>query len=236
MLPDSLYLWMYRQGLARYTWDEVALCLMRHRREARDKDWVNYWNGWFQQELYGRTNRMADAMGHMGSRLMAYSMYPVSPYEDSPEVENRWVPCNSENRPMVKWGKGCMTKADAMAMSGQVFLAENLLGTKMLVIDVDGDHNNQVDQETLDFFGPMRDITHCLSRPGPEPCLSYHLTFATDRVIPTMHFPMAHVDVIGNMRNSLRYRKDKTYNGMPMRMMDEALWDSIKNYLERRQA
>jgi len=101
---------------------------------------------------------------------------------------------------------------------------------------VDGDHGGGVDEETLRFFEPYRKETHCLSRPGPEPCLSYHLTYITDRVIPTMHFPQAHVDVIGNARNSLRYRKDKAYNGVPALHMDWLTWHGIKTYLERRSA
>ena len=63
---------------------------------------------------------------------------------------------------------------------------------------------------------------------------SFHLTFAVDRVIPTMHFSKAHMDIVGNKENSLRYLKNKIWNGIEPLPMNEAIWDDIKSYVERR--
>ena len=49
-----------------------------------------------------------------------------------------------------------------------------------------------------------------------------------------MHFPKAHIDIIGNQVNSLRYLKTKSWNGMvPMRMTAK-IWNEITDYIKIR--
>lgn len=257
MIPapgQSIYMWMYRQGLRQRPLREVTMDLMCNGHDVRPKDIRNYWNGWYRHDLYfGSSKTMVGPEPLMGSRVLDYSDYPVHPYLGQPEIVNCFVPCNADNKPMVKWGSGTMTLADARAWPGCVYLAENLKGSQRIVIDVDGDHGEDLDVETLRFFDEWRTLTcchekrsivfdwYCENRDGWAGDLhtamlptSYHLTFGVDRVIPTMHFPEAHVDIVGNQRNSLRYFKDKTYNGLPPMMMDDALWDRIFRFIEMR--
>lgn len=250
MIPpagSSIYMWMYRQGLRQRPWQDVMADCLLEGHGIRQKDWRNYWNGWYRHDLYfsGKAN-MSEVMG---SHPLRWEDYPVHPYLGQPENLECFVPCSKDNKPMVKWGKGCMTLADARAWPGSVYLAENMKGAQRIVIDVDGDHSLPVDVELLRFFDKWRELTCCHEKrtivldvdPGPWDlrtcCLptSYHLTFAVDRVVPTMHFARAHVDVVGNRANSLRYFKDKVYNGLPAMQMDGETWDEIMDWIERRE-
>lgn len=246
---QSIYLWMYRKGLAMEPLDRVLACLELAGHEVREKDVRNYWNGWYRRVLYGSAPVGSLLRTEHGRAPQAYDGYPEHPFLGLPEIANRWVPCNRDNRPMVRWGEGCMTLADARAMRGCEYVAENLRGTRLMVIDVDGDHGGTLDVDALRFFARWRDETCChdkrrlvLDATEDEQYdlstmalpTSYHLTFTTDRVIPTMHFPAAHVDVIGNQRNSLRYFKDKLWNGLPPTPMDAETWDDIFDWIEGR--
>ena len=49
-----------------------------------------------------------------------------------------------------------------------------------------------------------------------------------------MHFPEAHIDIVGNRRNSLRYMKDKRWNGLqPIEMTDE-IWHELQEFVKNR--
>lgn len=259
---ESIYLWMYRQGLSRRPLDMVMLDIVANGHDVRDKDIRNYWNGWYNHDLYfhggsgwdGKATPADIAMAPASNRPLRYSDYPEHPYKGMPEVAECFVPCNGDNRPMVKWGDGCMSLADARAWPGSMYVAENLKGGQRIVVDVDGDHGGGLDLETIEFFDRFRETTCCHVKPdivfdwymerGDHWCgelteamlpTSYHLTFGVDRVVPTMHFPRAHVDIVGNRRNSLRYFKNKIYNGLPPLMMDDSIWDEIMDYIEERE-
>lgn len=251
---ESIYLWMYRQGLRQRPIDDVVMDLMASGHDIRAKDLRNYWNGWYRHDLYhGEGQAMACPDSVMGSRVLGYSDYPDHPYLGKPEIQNCFVPCSAENRPLIKWSRGTMTLADARAWPGCEYLAENLRGAQRIVIDVDGDHGDDLDLETIAFFARYMDRTCCHSKPeivfdwmmenGGEWVgdlamadlpVSYHLTFGVDKVIPTMHFPRAHVDIVGNRVNSLRYFKNKEYNGLPPLMMDDGIWSEIMGFIEGR--
>lgn len=249
---ESIYLWMYRQGLSRRPLEEVVAEVALGGNSIRPKDISNYWNGWYRHDVvFG--NAAAVPMQSMHTGPLPYKRYPKHPYAGLPERSDCWVPCNSDNKPMIRWGSRCMTLTDARALSGQVYLAENMLGAQRIVIDVDGDHGDDLDIETLRFFSRYMDMTSCHVKPDivldwfaerniewagdlhttllPT---SYHLTFGVDRIIPTMHFPKAHVDIIGNKRNSLRYFKNKRFNGLPPLVMDDQIWGEIMGYIEER--
>lgn len=257
MVPDpgeSIYFWMYRQGLRQRPLEDVTVDLMMNGHTIRPKDLRNYWNGWYRSELHASTviDQPMSVLHRRGP--MRYSDYPQHPFKGKPEYQDCFVPCSRDNRPLVKWSKGTMSLQDARAWPGCEYLAENMKGAQRIVIDIDGDHGGSLDIDVLGFFDRFRDVTCChekrdivfdwYEQRGEEWCgglheamlpTSYHLTFGVDRVIPTMHFPKAHVDIIGNRVNSLRYFKDKRYNGLPPLMMDDDIWDEITGYIEERE-
>lgn len=248
----SLYIWCYSQGLKHIGLEELLSAVRCAGKDLRPKDIENYWNGWYNSDMYRTNGDSVFSLRHkivsssLGYLDMAYSDYPVHPYIEYPEVQNRWVPCNKDNKPMIQWGNGCLTKGDAEAWPNQVYLAENLKGTKIIVIDCDGDHDTQLDFGTIARLSYYRDKTHCLDKPkmiweyeGYEDVqidfpASFHLTFTVDRLIPTMHFPWANIDIIGNAKNSLRYLKNKTWNGIDPAPMTNEIWDDIKRYVKNR--
>lgn len=261
MIPgpgESIYMWMYRQGLRGRALPDVVMDCMFSGHAIRPKDLRNYWNGWYRQDMHsgGRSACIApDSL--LGRSPGPWESYPEHPYKGKPEYQNCFVPCSAENKPLVKWSKGTMSLADAKAWPGSVYLAENMRGAQRIVIDIDGDHGDSLDLDIIRFFDRYRGITCCHEKREivfdwfcdhedgwagdlhtAELPVSYHLTFGVDRVVPTMHFSKAHVDIIGNARNSLRYFKDKRYNGLPPLMMTPEIWEEITDFIgdmERRQ-
>lgn len=239
----SIYFWMYKQGLRHTDLHAIEIACASIGKEIRAKDYSNYWNGYYRSDLY--LGPGADDIWMLSKHRttvheskefeeLTYTDYPAHPYVGMPEIGNRWVPCNSDNRPMIKWGNGCRTMADCVAHPGQKYLAENLKGTQMIVIDCDGNHDDPWDWETINFLSRYKSLTHCIEKPGYEQSPSFHLTFKVDRIIPTMHFPYAHIDIVGNRRNSLRYWKNKTWNQLQPKEMDPYTWDTIKDYIKYR--
>lgn len=252
-VPDgSIYNWMYVQGLKHVMWNELEFELRMAGRQIRPKDEENYWNGWYNSTLYEHEEtwllkRQAHPSASKSYFDKAWEDYEPHPCDSWPDVSNRFVPCNGLNKPIIPWSEGCMTWADAHAMLGCTFMAENLKGTKTIVIDVDGDHDEKLDGRTIMFFTvKYMDKTHCMSKPkavceypgyestGIKTPASFHLTFAVDRLVPTMHFPDAHVDIAGNLKNQLRFFKNKEWNGLPPMQMTPEVWEDIKEYLRRR--
>lgn len=251
---DSIYMWMYTQGLKHVPLRTIEYECAATGKEIREKDYRNYWNGYYRSDLYTsgtwanlfKFKKRADTPSTAFTGK-PYSGYPIHPYLRLPEVENRYVPCDGSNKPMIRWGKGCMTQVDATSMLNQVYLAENLAGTKLIVVDCDGDHDKgRLDMDVIDFLWKYSGITHTMSKPKAiadyegyqhtddiRPA-SFHLTFRVDKVIPTMHFPWCHMDIVGNMHNSLRYFKDKQWNHVPITDMTPEIWDDLRRYVERR--
>lgn len=251
--PDgSLYFWCYTQGLKHVPLEDVAAAALATGRILRDKDVANYWNGFHRSNLYG------SEAGHDMFVLRHFKedkpflttplgAYPENPNWTRPEIEERWVPCNANNKPMIKWGNGCMSREDAKAYRNQVYLAENTKGTSFVIIDCDGDHDDELDLDLIRFLYGFTGATHTMFKPklvtqyegyedsGIQIPASFHLTFKTDRVIPTMHFPSARIDIIGNKCNSLRYRKNKVWNGLQPRLMTPFVWEEIKDYIRKKE-
>lgn len=255
-IPDgSLYFWMYKMGLKKRDLGQLVSLVESNGRQLRQKDIDNYWNGYNRSWLYSDGSSLS---GHDMFCLKTFEKpkpfletsledYPVNPAFGRPEIEERWVPCNSDNKPLIKWGNGCMSMDDAMAYTHQKYLAENTKGTSFIIIDCDGDHDEELDIELIRFLYPMTKITHTLYKPklvteyegykhsDIDVPASFHLTFTTDRIIPTMHFPSAHMDIIGNKCNSLRYRKNKVWNGMMPKLMTDTIWEMLKAYVKERE-
>lgn len=245
----SIYFWMYEQGLKHVQRQEIEVACSMAGVSIREKDWQNYWNGFYRSDLYGNGEGREDIwMIKKYTRQISltstffnteYGHYDKHPYYgiEYPEIENRWVPCNKDNKPMIKWGNGCMSLADAVAYKDQVYLAENLKGTKFIVIDCDGNHGDTPDWNTMLFLNRWRDDTHCIVKPNCTSLdmpMSFHLTFKVDKIIPTMHFPYAHIDIVGNRRNSLRYWKNKQWNHIEPIDMTSERWHELQVYLKYR--
>ena len=253
VLNESIYFWMYEQGLKHVPYDEVELAVTAAGKIIRQKDHDNYWNGFYKSDLYhgpGAEDIWTLAKTKHGKHEPTFfetefADYPRHPYAgvQYPEIKNRWVPCSKDNKPMIKWGNGCMTLADAVAYPGQVYLAENLKGTQFVVIDCDGDHGLELDIETIAFLWHYSHMTHCIKKPidiyhemteWKPMSPSFHLTFRTEKIIPTMHFPYAHIDIAGNRRNQLRYWKNKKWNGVEPAWMTTEMWNELREYIKYR--
>lgn len=244
IVPEgSIYIWMYRMGLRQVPIQQIEKACMEAGVPIRSKDLRNYWNGWYKTGLYHNGDVFTlkrDAM-HRGSSSdrfldIGYEDYPEHPNLDKPDPPCRWVPCNADNKPMIKWGQGCMLKEDAEAMRGQRYLAENVRGCQFIVIDCDGDHGGTIDSDVVVSMLKYEHMTHMLYKPAlvDGVPVSFHLTFLVDRVIPTMHFPKARLDIVGNKENSLRYLKNKVWNGRPPAAMTPEIWSEIQEYVRRR--
>ena len=237
-VPDgSIYFWMYNQGLKHVPIKDIKLACSKIDKPIRPKDFQNYWNGYYKYNLYQGSHVMSLLDAPLEQTIkpfysMNYYDYPVHPYLDMPEIMNRFVPCTAKGTPIIKWSKGCMTSEDAMAMVQCQTLAENLKGTRFIVIDIDGDHGNELHKKTYEAFHDLAQQTHCLNKPGFNVPTSYHLTFSVNRVIPTYHFTKAHIDIIGNRANSIRYFKNKIWNNKDPMIMTDSLWNNIQSRIK----
>lgn len=251
---DSIYMWMYVQGLKHVNLAEIEAACAAAGKEIRQKDYDNYWNGYHRSTLYNGKDEydvfsLHRQMQKHSPKLDFFDKkledYPLNPMLDLPPVENRWIPCSASNKPMIKWSQGCKTLAEAKMYANQVYLAENLVGTDHIVIDCDGDHGDGLDYDAIDFLWQFADRTHCLMKPkaireypggrDSDNPASFHLTFKTDRVIPRMIWSdCAGMDILGNENNNIRYLKDKRWNGLQPAMLTSEVWEAIKLYVRRR--
>lgn len=234
----SIYIWCYIEGLKHSDLNDVIFELNKAGKHIRDKDIQNYWNGWYNSDLYIKGRRSIldmDLFPRSANTFyeMEYSEYPIHPYIGLPEVANRWVPCNKDNKPIIKWSKGCLSEFDARCYLDCEYIAENLKGCKHIAIDIDGDHDeDNIDTDVIQFGNRLAEMTLAMIKPNN---LSMHILFEVDHVIPTMHFARAHIDIIGNKKNSLRYQKNKVSNNKDMIPMNDFIWKSIVNYIKTKE-
>lgn len=255
-VPDgSIYYWMFTQGLKHTPLDHILVACKGHDKDVRQKDIDNYWRG-YQRSTIGWERRsildIPPAPVESNSRRYfekGYQDYEIHPYLGIPDPMERYVPCSKDNKPLVKWGGALFTYDKACDYPETKYIAENLKDCKFIVIDCDGDHDMYLDLETIEFLWKYACKTHRLDKPRTIPeydCheddvlhagmpASFHLTFRVDRLIPTMHFAKAHIDIIGNLKNSLRYFKDKTWNGREPIDMTPEIWEDIKAYIRKRE-
>lgn len=246
-VPDgSIYFWCYTQGLKHVYLSEVETAVEAAGKRMRQKDYDNYWNGWRNSnrddngEYKHRSILDIEPMHRSPNTfyVMEYSEYPDLPSDESPE--DRFIPVNKEGKPMIKWGKGGMKMDDALFMYGCCSLAENMKGCNFICIDIDGDHDeDNLDIETIKFGHRLSFLTRTYIKPKYieeyKTSPSMHVMFKVDRVIPTRHFPNAHIDILGNKENQARYHKDKLSNYRPMLEMNDCIWNEIVNYIKRRE-
>lgn len=182
-----------------------------------------YNNGWFDKE----TIEYPDQSKLLCSTWHHYAKRENAIFVDDYTPVNRFVPCNKDGIPIIKWSNGCYNLNDANALVHSKYIGENLKGCPFIVIDIDGDHGDKINQEVIDCFWDYAYITHTLAKLINGKPVSYHLTFLVDKVIPTMHFHKACVDIIGNNSNGIRYFKDKLWNNKPPLRMDALIWKEI---------
>ena len=247
---ESIYFDMYRWGLRQIPIGDIEAACARVGKDIRQKDYENYYRGYNKSAIrdpkfllkIGTPNYSVpvEKLNHSLSSL------PDNPLIDNP-VQARWVPCSESNKPLIKWSQGCLMRDDALAYRNQVYLAENLRNSEYIVIDCDADHDpTHLDLQTMFFLWQYSDITHCLTKnklvkeyDGYElsKCeipASFHLTFKTSKLLPTIHCPWAHIDILGNQGNQLRYLKTKSWNGREPAELTENIWDEIRHYVKRR--
>ena len=246
----SIYFWMFSQGLKHTDLDSILAACAHAGKYVREKDINNYWNGYYRSAINSKPSILSFSKVSSSRSFyeLSYSDYPIHPWLGKPDPVNRFAPCSMSNRPLVKWTSQCMSEEDARAyasLEGSTYIGENLYGTKFIVIDCDGDHEDKLDIETIDFLWNLSD-TQCLAKPkgineyagyetwNDNPA-SFHLTFRVDKLIPTCHFPKAHIDILGNQKNCLRFLKNKVSNGKEPKDMDDATWNKLKNYIRKRE-
>jgi len=264
---EGVMIWTFIQGLKGRDWSEFASSPLpkRYQNETRYRElYKNWMNGYQRHWLYGRnydfTKELPPFIGESDllrkewKNLDDYPLYKGwekdgLPCFDPTGVENRWVPCIG-TRPLIRWGSGCMSEAEARAWPKATDLAENLYGTRCVCVDIDGDHGDELywpviklgadlarsgrpqvraaKRKTIDHDDVKRvmGITY-LDR---DMYSSMHLVYYTDRVIPTQHYP--HLDIIGNERNSIIYWKDKQVISKGIKLLDNHTWRLIQDYVE----
>lgn len=234
---SSIYFWMFHQGLKHIQLEDIIQELAHTKHLVRAKDIANYWRGWYKSDLYTGEHKVSllttPPEKPKPFKTLAYSDYPIHPFINKPEILERYVPCTDKGMPLIKWSNGCYNKEDALAFNGCKCLGENLKGCKHIVIDIDGDHGDTIHNNTINAFKEFINYTHTLIKPDYDKPISFHLTFKVDRVIPTLHFTNAHIDIIGNKKNSIRYFKNKEWNNIEPMQMTDKIWTIIKEKIKR---
>lgn len=245
-VPDgSIYFWCYTQGLKKIKLFDVLEAVRVAGKVMRKKDIANYWNGYNNSnksdEHDNRRSILDLTPSHRSPNtfyVMEYSEYPDLPEGEEPD--DRWIPCTKNGKPLTKWGEKRMTKGFAEFWKDSESLAENLKGCRHIVVDIDGDHDkDNPDAETIAFGNKLRYLTETYMDPWylehETMCPSMHLVFKTDKIIPTRHFPNAHIDILGNKTNQARYFKDKISNNLPQIEMTDYIWSMIVEYIKNRE-
>lgn len=247
----SIYFQCYTWGLKHTPLCEIEAACAAVGKDIRRKDYENYWRGWQNSDLSTGSRNIFGIRNEVATPYNDFVMkdwedYPRHPYAGLPDIIDKWVPCNAENKPMVKWSEQRMSLIDASCFPGAVYLGENMHGCQTIVLDCDGDHEMPIDLRTVAFMRELGKGTHILDKPkrieeyegyedsGIAVPASFHLTFKVDRIVPTMHFPWCHIDVVGNEKNSLRYIKNKIWNGQEPALMTNEVWQQLKEYVKRR--
>lgn len=251
---ESIYLWMYSAGLYAVPEQELFSLLIQAGKEVRQKDIDNYHRGLsnsYQASAYHDERRYDSRAGWRinQGKTVSFCELNLNRFERSDDLhdyEARWVPCNHENKPMVQWSQTLMTREEASNYPGAYYLAETLVDTPFIVLDIDGDHGGRLHLDLINAFKDLIPKTHCLFKQKfvgqcaqvTDPSLasaptSFHLMFYTDRVIPTKHFINACVDLLGNKKNQLRYRKTKVWNGVYPAKLDAETWRYAMDYIGR---
>lgn len=234
----SPYYGMYHCGYYGVPIEDCIAKCQRNGIAIRKKDLDSYNDGVFKRGMGqvvrdGQLVNVQDIQPGMPFEQMKLEDFPKFPI-GWVGTERRFFPCTPDNRPMQKWGWSkdftpeLYIRADAKALSPCGWVGQNMLYQKFIVFDIDGRGHGADDLEVIAFGNQFRDQTFTVE--DPKKPGSFHLYFATDRLIPVRHFPWAKLDLMGNAVNAAVYFKNKVGNGVPMMVLDENIWDAMIKY------
>ena len=156
-------------------------------------------------------------------------------------TERRWFPCNEKNIPQIKWGYEYLDggykpdlseKEVALSLAPTGWIGQNLYAQPFIVIDIDGVGHGETDEQVIAFGRKYSDYTETWE--AEEKLGSFHLYFATNRIIPIQHYSYAKLDVMGNEKNAAVYMKNKQSNGLPRQEFTAEIWNDLKAYILQR--
>ena len=247
----SIYMWMYLAGLHAVPFNYLSSLLTGQGKAIREKDIANYKRGYERSYIANDANTThtpAASLPRINEGKDLFCFKKLSSFERSDALRvfsRRWVPCSAQNKPLIRWSEILMDKQQALGYPDSTYLAETTYRASFIVFDIDGDHDRKLSPGLLRTFAPYMRYTHTLAKRqlvrDIVPALSdtelayvptsFHLTFRTDRLIPSKHFANAHIDLLGNATKQLRYRKDKVWNGLVPAPLTDEVWDFFMNYI-----
>ena len=237
---ESIYYWMYDAGLRGFPEAELESILRSSGKQIRRKDWENYRRGYEKSYFVeGRNYRSLTDTSIKPKTIdfTATHLYQFTQSINLRNYERRWVPCSKNNKPLIQWSKNLTTYEEAIVFPDSIYIAECMFDTPYIVFDIDGDHNGILHPDLIHHFEPLINITHALMKPhdSGSGLTSFHLTFRTDRLIPTKHFTEACIDLLGNKSPQLRYRKNKQWNHVFPAQLTEDIWRYFMDYIAMKQ-
>lgn len=161
----------------------------------------------------------------------------IYPEDWEPPVK-RFFPCTEDNRPMMRWGwtyktnPNLLSREQASKLSPVGWIGQNMLYQRFIVVDIDGVGHGGIDEEVINFGNQFKNLT--LTMEDPNKIGSFHLYFATDRIVPVKHYPWAKLDLMGNAVNAAVYFKNKKPNGQRALRLTKEIWDAIMAYQKSR--
>lgn len=236
---ESPYFKMYGAGAFGIPLEDVINKLTSLGIPVRHKDIQNWQEGMFK---YQSEQDLTFAIQHKVELGPTFEEMKLSDYPKFPEYwmgsKVRFFPCTEQNKPMNRWGYSkdftpqLYDYATAKALSPCGWVGQNMLYQRFIVLDIDGVGHGATDEQVIRFGYLWKNKT--LSFESPDKPGSFHLYFATDRLIPVKHFPYAKLDLMGNAVNAAVYFKNKLSNGLPMMQLNDSIWESIINYQNSR--
>lgn len=236
-------MWCYTQGLRGVSWDEILSAIAPFGIQPRDKDYRNWEDGMKKHlgethvlEARGFSTTLMDNIKPKGDPRVIPDLdsYPMLDERDVGYEDTRWVPCNRDNKPLVKWSEIRCTLNEARLWPGARYLAENLKGCHWIVLDFDVDHDkNNINWELREFGLELLNShpTQALYKPN---WMGFHLTYWTDREIRTKHLPHICIDICGNSKatnGQLRYFKTKQTNDIRSTgLLTDEIWSKLQRY------
>ena len=226
MLPrdsdESIYFVMYRLGLKRIPLSKIMEHLERRGKQIRTKDIEQWQRGFDKSDPFAIPNDSPKV-------LLSLDEYPY--LSGSWDPTDRYIPAIDPGHVLAKWGTQRHTKEEALSYRGVQLLGENLKGCHFIVIDVDGDHTGVPDMKVINYWESWIFRTKSLIKYDDDGIpVSFHLEFACDRMIPTMHFNK--VDLLGNANNQARWLKpNKIDNCLPRADVSE-VWKDLNRYVQ----
>ena len=222
---ESWYFWFYSAGLKGIPWEEIVAFANSSGKIIRPKDYDNYVRGFhkhsdpFAVEIPKRS---------LPDSIEAFPRFK----QDHREPFDKWIPCNKDCKPLVKWSQTRCTLMEAQAYRHCEVLGINNKGCHHVTIDVDADHDGPIDMSVVEYWKPWIQMTKARVKWSPDGTpASFHLDFYTDRIMPTYHLPK--LDLLGNQQNQVIYLKpNKVDNGLPMMELNDFVWKELKRYAE----